>query len=191
MHRRISIRGCVRPSARPSITPLKRVLGGSYAVYPALLSLLLSHEKRRLRVFMCVCVREKDGYFLILNEPITQPSLSSSQSLALYPPVPTPSVDESGQKNVNFLPTSSTISVASSNSVSTLDDDAFSPSFASESVSSILINYSHSDSSTLTDVRDCLLLGDEYFMNAVVSDDRGCGSGSGPSGQPLPHSWVG
>ena len=37
MRRRISIRGCVRPSVRQSVTPsLRRVLGGSYAVFPAL-----------------------------------------------------------------------------------------------------------------------------------------------------------
>ena len=43
MRRRISIRGCVRPSLRRSVRPspviFKRVLGASFAVYPALFSL--------------------------------------------------------------------------------------------------------------------------------------------------------
>ena len=43
MRRRISMRGCVRPSVRLSVTPsLRRLLGASYTEYSALLLILLS-----------------------------------------------------------------------------------------------------------------------------------------------------
>ena len=65
MRRRISVKGCVRPSIRRSVgrseaPSLRRLLGASYAEYSALFSICSLHDavqaKTDIRISGCFCI---------------------------------------------------------------------------------------------------------------------------------------